>query len=247
MNHKKEMIELFQKLGHKHNLADVFRDFLEISAITISNAVDWTQADRREKKYLELVKNYSKEELVTIAKILAELTMALEREPGDVLGEVFMELELGNKFKGQFFTPISVARMMGEMTLSDNCTDIINKNGYITVNEPACGAGATIIGFALALKNRGYNYQTQMLLTAQDLDIRAVHMCYIQCSLLGIPGQVLHCNTITMEVFEVWRTPFYMIHNWPQKELENRRKYAALNINNKIKDLIRKVEKSLSA
>lgn len=247
MNHKKEIIKLFQSFGYKHNIADVFRDFLEISAITISNSVDWNQAAKREKKYFELIKNYSKEELLKFAKILAELTMALEKEPSDILGEIFMELELGNKFKGQFFTPMSVAICMAEMTLSDNYTKIINDNGYLTINEPACGAGATIIAFALALKNRGYNYQQQMLLTAQDLDIKAVHMCYIQCSLLGIPGQILHCNTLTMEVFEIWRTPFYMIYNWSYKESKNKNKHTALNLNSKIKDLIKKVERSLSA
>lgn len=246
MNHKKQMIKLFQSFGYKHNLADVFRDFLEISAIAISNSVDWSQAVKREKRYFEIIKNYSKDELNKFASILAELTMALEEEPGDILGEVFMELELGNKFKGQFFTPMSVARCMAEMLWSDNCSKSIDKHGYLTVNEPACGAGATIIGFALALKNNGYNYQTQMLLTAQDLDIRAVHMCYIQCSLLGIPGQVLHCNTLTMEVFEIWRTPFYMIHNWSFKETKTNKKNV-LNLNSKIKNLIKKVEKSLSA
>lgn len=247
MNHKKELIKLFQSFGYKHNIEDVFRDFLEISAITISNAIDWNQAEKREKRYFELIKNYSKEELLRIAKILTELTMALEEEPGDILGEVFMELELGNKFKGQFFTPMSVARCMAEMTLSDIHTKVIDDNGYLTINEPACGAGATIIAFALALKNRGYNYQQQMLLTAQDLDIKAVHMCYIQCSLLGIPAEILHCNTLTLEIFEIWRTPIYMIHNWPQKILKNKKKHVTLNINSKIKDLIKKVEKSLSA
>lgn len=36
----------------------------------------------------------------------------------DVLGEVYMELELGNKWKGQFFTPYHVSQAMASVTLS---------------------------------------------------------------------------------------------------------------------------------
>ena len=46
----------------------------------------------------------------------------------------------------------------------------ISKKGYISVNDPACGAGATLIGFANAVMAKGINYQDHILFVAQDID-----------------------------------------------------------------------------
>lgn len=214
--HKKNMIKLFEKLAYRHNLWTVYSDFLEMSAISISNSVDLMNRPKREKRYLDIIAGYSKEEGQIFPQLFAELVMSLEKETTDVLGEIFMELQLGNKWKGQIFTPIHVSRLMGELSLQ-NVDAIIREKGFITVNEPAAGGGSTIIGLALALKDKGFNYQKNMVVTAVDLDIKAVHMCYIQLSILGIPAVVFHGDTLRMEVFEEWRTPFYMLYGWQLK------------------------------
>ena len=64
-----------------------------------------------------------------------------------------------------------------------------------------------------ALKEKGYNPQKQLLVIAQDLDIKAVHMSYIQLSLLGIPAVVYHMNTLSLEAYSEWKTPFWIINN----------------------------------
>lgn len=247
MGHKKTMIKYFNELARKHSLWNVFTDFCEMSALAIANSVDWAQYDRREKRYMEIVKKYTKEEANKIASILAELTLALQEEPTDVLGEIFMELELGNKWKGQFFTPMSVSKMMADITIADLPEEAVKEYGYFTVSEPAVGGGANIIALALAMKDKGLNYQKQMLVTATDVDIRAVHMAFIQFSLLGIPAVVIHGNTLTVEEWEHWKTPFYVIHGWESRYREDNKKKKVLRLNSKIRNAVKKVERNLTA
>ena len=74
--------------------------------------------------------------------LLGQLVTGLENEgPSDIMGAVFHELELHNTYKGQFFTPYHLARMMAEMAFSGNAKDIIEERGYITASEPPVALG----------------------------------------------------------------------------------------------------------
>lgn len=79
-----------------------------------------------------------------------------------------------------------------------------------------------LIAMAEALQDKGYNFQTQMHCTAQDLDIKSVHMCYVQLSLLGIPATIIHGNTLLLEQRSVWNTPMHFINAWPLKLRDKR-------------------------
>ena len=69
--------------------------------------------------------------------MLLEVVAELERDPEqDFLGELFMALGLGNEWKGQFFTPYSVCRAMSAMTYAPDMTARIEKQGWISVNDP---------------------------------------------------------------------------------------------------------------
>jgi len=217
MDHKKNMVKLFEKLSYRHNTWTVFSDFLEMAALSLNNSVNLVGWQKREDRYLSIISKYSKDEATLFPQIFGELTMALE-VPGDYLGEVFMELELGNKWKGQFFTPYHLCLLMAQLTLDKDISTNIQVKEFITLNEPACGGGAMIIAFIQIMKDRGFNPQKQLKVTAQDLDIKSVYMTYIQLSLLGIPAQVVHANTLSLEVFEVWETPFYKIGRWQFKK-----------------------------
>ena len=133
-------------------------------------------------------------------------------------------LEL-NHWKGQFFTPYNVCECMAGITINDNM-QTLEKQEWISVNDPACGAGATLIAAANIFHRKKINYQTQVLFTANDVDRVVAQMCYIQLSLLGCPGWVAVANTISNPVCgdplmpderpgqEFWYTPFYFREEW---------------------------------
>lgn len=165
------------------------------------------------------------------AKCFAIVVEALERNPEqDFLGELYMELELGNHWKGQFFTPYCVCKMMSEITVGDVDRQIEEK-GYISICDPACGAGATLIAAVNSMRNAKHNFQNHVLFVGQDIDRIVGMMCYIQLSLLGCAGYICIGNTITnplvghvlfpqeMEGQELWITPMFQSNVWAWRRL----------------------------
>ncbi|WP_277220675.1 N-6 DNA methylase [Peptoniphilus vaginalis] len=207
----KEIIKQFKELASTRDLWQVYKDFLEVVAISISNACDKDQALEREQRYLDIIKTYSPEQVWKITDIMGLLVLELSKEPQDVLGKIFMELELGNKWTGQVFTPLNLADLLANVAFDDK---EIKEKGYMTVTDPAVGGGVTIIGLVRAMIEKGYNPQKQLLVICGDLDIKAVHMTYIQLSLLGIPAIVKNQDALTLETMSVWYTPTYIWDLW---------------------------------
>lgn len=211
-SHVAKLKKLIEETSRRHNTWQVFQDFVAMSAISIRNAVDFRDRDAYEEQYLAIVKRYDREEIEIFPKMLAELTLALEDDLSDVLGRVFSELELGNRWKGQFFTPDDVCRLMAAMSYGDGLQAAIAEKGYVSVGEPAVGGGAMIIALAHEMKRQGLNYQRQLHVTATDIDLRAVHMSYLQLSLLHIPAVIIHGDTIRLTEHSRWYTPAHVWH-----------------------------------
>ena len=74
-----------------------------------------------------------------------------------------------------------------------------------------------VIAAAHALQDQGINYQQCMHVVACDIDIVAVHMSYIQLSLLHIPAVVYHSNSLSLEVWSEWKTPAHVLGFWDDK------------------------------
>ncbi len=223
----KELVKVLLDLGARHSIWDVFQDWLAVSAIAISNQVDLNQRKRREEIFEQIMERYTKAEQGKMAEALGILASTLYREcsttgPVDILGQVFHALELHNKYKGQFFTPHHICEFMGQITLAGSDSTAFQKEldgkGYITVGEPCVGSGGMILGFANAMSKNHLDYKTQMLVSACDIDMKCVHMAYIQFSLLGIPATVIHGNSLTVEEWSRWYTPAYVLGGWPEKK-----------------------------
>ena len=78
----------------------------------------------------------------------------------------------------------------------------------------ACGAGAMVIAMTQALAAQGIEYQTKVHVTADDISAIAVHMSYVQLSLLGVPAVVNRRNSLTLEHFDTWPTPAHVLDGW---------------------------------
>jgi type I restriction-modification system DNA methylase subunit len=217
-NNKNKIIRLIQDIGYKHGTWQVYSDFLELVAIAISNSIDKNQFNTREQIYLQTIKKYSINESMKIAEVFTALVNALEVDIYDVLGQVYQELGLGNKWLGQFFTPFQISLLSGKMMLHD-IKEKIKKYGYITVNEPTVGGGSMILGICKAMLEENINYQRHMLVVAQDLDIHSVYMSYIQLSLAGVPAIVIHGNSLLVEERSRWHTPMYVMGGWQIRDL----------------------------
>lgn len=229
INPEKEFLKVFKQLTNRHRSWDVWRDFVIMYACALSNPVDKQHYDEREALYLRTIKKYSKQEQPLFSELAAHIVMALEENPEqDFLGSIFMSLNLGNQHNGQFFTPYHVGELMAEVSMQDSVLRI-EKEGYITINDPCCGAGATLIAGVHAAKKRlekaGYNYQKHVFVVAQDIDMTVALMCYIQLSLLGVAGYVKVGNSLTNPITtndsteNYWYTPMYFFPAWSMRRI----------------------------
>jgi type I restriction-modification system DNA methylase subunit len=223
---QKRFIDLFTNFAYRHNEWQVWRDFVATAACAISNVFDNTHYDQREKLYLDVMERYEPKEIEMFPKLLAIVVNALDENPHqDYLGTLFQLFELSNHWRGQFFTPYSVCEMIAKMQMQ-GLEERINNKGYVSVNDPACGAGALLIAFANAARANGINYQESVFFVAQDIDMTAAMMCYIQLSLIGCPGYVIvgdtlkHPPTVPLPPgYEVWHTPMYYSNPWQYQSL----------------------------
>lgn len=225
---QKELFKLFDRLAQRHSRWEVWADFVYMTAAALSNAVDKTHFEEREKSYLTIAGKYNKAELEAVAEMFALLGIGMDENPDqDFLGELFMSLDLGNQNKGQFFTPYDMCRMMAQITGTDDLKAKIDRQSWVSVNDCCCGAGALLVAFANECVRQKINYQTSVLFVAQDIDLTAGLMCYIQLSLLGCPGYVVIGNTLTepsvsldrrglipQDKGNVWYMPFYFRDVW---------------------------------
>ncbi|AOJ10067.1 N-6 DNA methylase [Burkholderia mayonis] len=241
--HQAELVRLIKRFGYAHQMSTVFADFVEMATIALSNSVDKPQFDPREKRYLEIVAKYKPDEVQLFARMFVELTLSFEHRMGvddnlppgmlpspgnltDVLGETYMMLGIGNDRTGQFFTPYCVSRLMAGITIGD-LSVAIEQDGFMRMQEPACGAGGMVIAAADALLSIGENYQQTLHATCIDVDARCVHMTYLQLSMMHIPAIVVHGNALTGEVWGMWDTPAHILGGWRAK-LRQRRQMLAM-------------------
>lgn len=204
----REMTKKLTSITGTHRMFDVFRDFVHMFALSIRNSVDKHDWQQREDRYLEVAGKYTRAQLDTMAEVFALVVTQMELDPQDVLGKLYMELEIGNDAGGQFFTPYDLAKLMAGMQanqIAESSTD-----DYVSIYEPACGAGAFMIAIAQELRQRDREFHV----TAEDIDSVAVHMAYIQFTLMDIPAVVHHRNTLTLETFDTWVTPRHVLGLW---------------------------------
>ena len=195
MYYKNKFLETFKKLCETRASWQVWAGFVTATACALANTVDKGEHYKeREKEYIECAKRIG--DVEKMAELFSYVVSALEENPNqDFLGSLYMELNLGNHWKGQFFTPLSICEMMAKITLSDKIEEI-NNDGWTTVNDPACGAGATLIAMANAMKEKKINYQNKALFVGQDIDRITGLMSYIQLALIGCAGYIVIADTL---------------------------------------------------
>lgn len=204
MDRKKEIIKCIERMSGRYSAYEIFTDWIKCSSLAISNSMDlhhgkiWKD---REQAYLDTVRKYEKEEIHIFTKMFQMLTETLEDHMHDALGQIYMESEMGSKAAGQFFTPYHLSVLCAKIVIPDP-----DKDGIYHINEPSCGGGGMIIAAALALKEKGIDYQRKMHVVAQDLDWKGVYMCYLQLSLLGIKAICVQGNTLA-ESYVPWHLP----------------------------------------
>lgn len=209
----KQINKFSGRTSHTEFLSDVFR----CGAYAISNRFDKSKYKEREEDYKRIISKYNSKDQELIAEIFANIYLLLSNQINigfaDYLGQIYMSSSTSNNKTGQFFTPYNVSKLCSELTITDNSVKkAIDNDEILTMHEPTCGSGGMILALADTLYNK-YHFNTarNLFVECGDIDIRCVHMAYLQLSLVGIPAIIYHRNGLTLETWDKFETPAYIM------------------------------------
>ncbi|QEY25806.1 N-6 DNA methylase [Neisseria zalophi] len=241
-NSNKEIVKLFKSFGSAYRVADLFRDFVEVTAIVLINQYAFDgKWEQRENRYHEIRKQYAESDFKQFAEILGVLIVETrgQREQGlfaDILGCLYMDLGLGNPNSGQYFTPYNISKLMAAIVNQD-LAEKLKTDPFVSVLEPTCGSGVNLIAFAENVCSLGYTPTQHMAAVGVDIDALCVWMCFIQCQLYRIPAKIVHGNSLTNEYWEAWCTSDWIFGGFGQvmaDRIATSKKVAARNEENPI-------------
>lgn len=215
---EKEFLRLFSETAPYRHRLELFHDIIDVFAIALHNPL-YPDPDL-ENEYQRTISRYDEKDRLRIAELTACIVEALEVGPRDVLGSLFMNLELGNKHVGQFFTPFEVSRLMAAIQMGD-ITEKLKTQPFVSVSEPACGAGGMIMAVVDHLLTEGHDPAKVLFVQATDIDKTAARMCYIQLSLWNVPAEIVVGDVLRMEVRRVMYTPAYKLFGWAARLRES--------------------------
>lgn len=155
---------------------------------------------------MQIVGTYRDKDTVRAYPELLHMAWSNIENGRDFLGEVSSQLNVLNPKQGQFFTPYHVSRLMAKMAL-DDVSQLIEKQGYITMQEPAAGAGGMVLATADELLEQGLNPMIHMLVHAIDINQLCYYMCFVQLTCKGAAAYVERGNALSNEHFEGAWTP----------------------------------------
>ena len=184
---------------------------------------DWVQLvftslARDDNEYRERVAGYEADYPDAVQAIVADyaeafgdLILATEATNADVLGRVYERIGGPSDRFGQFFTPHNLARTMAQMMLfdGDELRDA-SQDDLLYIGDSSCGSGRFLVAAAHELA--ASDPAKPAIFVGQDIDPLCARMTGINLALHGIPGYVIHGDSLTGDAMAGWR----IAHSQPE-------------------------------
>ena len=205
MNDKYDVfIQLLNFNRDRYTAEKVFKDFISLFAITLSNKVYFNQDNSN--MYQKIYESYKKEEQFNFYALSTELTRLFcsQKDPYDILGDIYQKITNNNYLRLMNNNPIQEVgrKLQGVININKK-----TKNGKMI--EMNCGSGAMILAYASTLKLFKLDYKIDLEVTAIDTDIINVFMTYIQLYFFDISAVVILVNEKTNKEIMRLYTPSY--------------------------------------
>ena len=126
-----------------------------------------------------------------LGRLFSLYLVAVEELPfRDILGTLFMRLDIKSVAAGQFFSPYPIAEMMARMQFDrDSFLAAVRERGTVSVCDPAVGSGVMLLAFAKVVHDSlGREGTDRLRLYGNDIDTSCVNMCRIQLRMNGLDG-----------------------------------------------------------
>lgn len=186
----KDIIKCLEAILHRgYSSFTIFNDWLDLMLYALQ---------RDDTPYLEIVRKYKnnqpqdKREIDYFSEAFALLMLEMQKTNDDILGQVYMQWNQSNKYRGQFFTPKHVASMMAQY---------LTPHGRIL--DPCCGSGIMLVE---AIKTMNNETLDNSLFCGQDIDLTCVKMCALNLLFFNVNGYVVWGDSLLMECNKVYQT-----------------------------------------
>lgn len=203
-NKYERFIQLLNFNKVKYSTEKIFKDFISLFAITLSNNICFNE--KNNELYNTIYQSYDKNERHIFYALSAELTNLFhnENEPYDLLGEIY------NKVSENKYIKVRTNKRMQQLGEELQGVIVLNDkldNGKMI--EVDCGTGAMILAYASILKMFEKNYKIYLDVTAIDTDIINVFTTYIQLYFFEITATVILLDEKTnKELMRLYTIPF---------------------------------------
>ena len=208
---------------------EIFRIFCEMAYCALAKRASPfpDQRDRLEADYMSCVGMFpNKDDVRRMPDMMGLAIQTIAAGGVDFFGQVAAEIGALDARLGQFFTPYEVSRMMAEMSLGD-VSARIETQGFITISEPAAGAGGMVLAVADVIEKQGFDPSRHIWVEAVELSRATFHMAYVQIAARGVAGRVINGNSLSLETYDQAFTPaapvFHALNGHPfakQREAE---------------------------
>jgi hypothetical protein len=182
-----EPLEAMLRQGYSPH--SVFSDWLDLMLYALLGD---------EERYLEIVRKYRNDrkqgerEIDYFCKAFAHLQLGMRKTNDDILGQVYMEWNMSNKYSGQFFTPKHIASMMAQC---------LNPKGKII--DPCCGSGVMLVEAIKTMDNEALDASS---FYGQDVDSTCCKMCALNLLFFNVNGFVIWGDSLLLECKKVYQT-----------------------------------------
>ena len=172
--------EVSQASGVSRGVA--FEDFLSVSVAALAHPT-------MEDEYLQTIEKHKagevgKRGVDRLARMFGAMIDATEKSCADILGDLFQgAITYGEK--GQFLTPEPICKMMAQMQIPEEKTDLAGRR---SVNDPCSGSGRMLLAAAEVQPNWHF--------VGQDVDLRCVRMTAINLAIRNHYGHAIHGNSL---------------------------------------------------
>lgn len=194
-SHIEKLADMIVESSRGRGLYPVYSEFVATTAVAIARA-----CGNDTSKVGAKVREQSDDD-GEMPRMIAELIMAVEdAQYCDILGDLFMRLNLGSQAGGQFFTPTHLAHLCGDIAMPEN-------KSFVSALDPACGGGAMLMAGAKKMRDDGHIPGVSYWAEGQDINEETALTCYVQLSLNGMAGRVSCGNTLAMDSWWSLLTP----------------------------------------
>ena len=213
---------------HKHCYArDVFRDWIASSALAASGylmvragevEIGKSRIDRADA----ILSGYGEKDIQTMLELSGTLRKELQEDPRDLLGELYMKLQVNNSSLGQIFTPFCVSELMSSILNTGE-----DDNDSLDISDCCCGSGSMLIAHHKNVLTKGYDASYYNCI-AQDIDEFCCMMAYLQMELLGMSALVYNDDSLARpfgpnrEICKMYVTTQYFINDYNAREKESK-------------------------